>query len=84
MATQTEFFGKKYDPTELKNIDELKDIGFCGSLMFRACVLASSNCFSVKFAIITLRVFIFVNFFNCFQNSNFQKIFELFSNLENS
>lgn len=49
LATQTDFFGKKYNATDLTSIDELRDLWFCGSIMFRACVLVSSNCFSVIF-----------------------------------
>ncbi|XP_034188583.1 protein-lysine N-methyltransferase SMYD4 isoform X1 [Osmia lignaria lignaria] len=48
LATQTNFFCKKYEVNQLKNIDKFPKIRFCGSLMFRACVIMSSNCFSVQ------------------------------------
>lgn len=48
LATQTNFFCKKYEADELKDISEYPDIKFCGTLMFRACVITSSNCFSVQ------------------------------------
>ncbi|KAK2577165.1 hypothetical protein KPH14_003322 [Odynerus spinipes] len=48
LATQTNFFGKKYEIDYLKDISELSDLKFCGSIMFRACVIMSSNCFSIQ------------------------------------
>ncbi|XP_034934272.1 SET and MYND domain-containing protein 4-like [Chelonus insularis] len=48
LATQTNLFGKKYSFDELHDIDSLADIRFCGSLMLRACVITSSNCFSIQ------------------------------------
>ncbi|XP_033212943.1 SET and MYND domain-containing protein 4-like isoform X2 [Belonocnema kinseyi] len=48
LATQTTFFGVKYEASQLKNISELSNIKFCASLMFRACVITSSNCFSIQ------------------------------------
>ncbi|CAL7936338.1 unnamed protein product [Xylocopa violacea] len=48
LATQTNFFCKKYEVDQLKNITNYPEIKFCGSLMFRACVIMSSNCFSVQ------------------------------------
>lgn len=51
LATQTNFFCKKYEVNQLKDIDKFPKIRFCGSLMFRACVIMSSNCFSVIYLI---------------------------------
>ncbi|XP_008558969.1 SET and MYND domain-containing protein 4 isoform X1 [Microplitis demolitor] len=48
LSTQTKFFGKKYQLSELKDINKLPDIKFCGSIMLRACVITSSNCFSIQ------------------------------------
>lgn len=48
IATQTNFFGKKYKIDDLEDISEFYDLKFCGSIMFRACVIMSSNCFSVQ------------------------------------
>ncbi|CAG5087729.1 Similar to SMYD4: SET and MYND domain-containing protein 4 (Homo sapiens) [Cotesia congregata] len=48
LATQTKFFGKKYQLAELKDVDKVPDIKFCGSIMLRACVITSSNCFSIQ------------------------------------
>ncbi|CAK9802764.1 SET and MYND domain-containing protein 4 [Anthophora plagiata] len=48
LATQTNFFCKKYEVEQLQNISSYPNIRFCGSLMFRACVIMSSNCFSVQ------------------------------------
>ncbi|XP_017795167.1 PREDICTED: SET and MYND domain-containing protein 4-like [Habropoda laboriosa] len=48
LATQTNFFCKKYKVDQLQNISNYPNIRFCGSLMFRACVIMSSNCFSVQ------------------------------------
>ncbi|XP_043474196.1 SET and MYND domain-containing protein 4-like isoform X2 [Leptopilina heterotoma] len=48
LATQTKFFGNKYQIDELKKINELPDITFCGSIMFRASVIMSSNSFSIQ------------------------------------
>ncbi|XP_017757021.1 PREDICTED: SET and MYND domain-containing protein 4-like isoform X2 [Eufriesea mexicana] len=48
LATQTNFFCNKYEVDQLKDISNYPDIKFCGSLMFRACVIMSSNCFSVQ------------------------------------
>ncbi|KAF7411160.1 hypothetical protein HZH66_000056 [Vespula vulgaris] len=48
LATQTNFFGKKYEIDYLEDISEFSDLRFCGSIMFRACVIMSSNCFSVQ------------------------------------
>lgn len=49
LATQTKFFGKKYEIDYLEDISEFSELRFCGSIMFRACVIMSSNCFSVSF-----------------------------------
>ncbi|XP_053994858.1 SET and MYND domain-containing protein 4-like isoform X2 [Hylaeus anthracinus] len=48
LATQTNFFCKKYEVDQLKDIGNVSDLKFCGSLMFRACVIMSSNCFTVQ------------------------------------
>ncbi|XP_043508915.1 SET and MYND domain-containing protein 4-like isoform X1 [Frieseomelitta varia] len=48
LATQTNFFCNKYEVDQLKNISNYPNIIFSGSLMFRACVIMSSNCFSVQ------------------------------------
>ncbi|XP_015177541.1 PREDICTED: SET and MYND domain-containing protein 4-like isoform X1 [Polistes dominula] len=48
LAIRTNFFGKKYEIDYLEDISELSDLKFCGSIMFRACVIMSSNCFSVQ------------------------------------
>ncbi|KAG7211885.1 hypothetical protein KM043_011097 [Ampulex compressa] len=48
MATQTKFFCKKYEVDQLKDLSNLPQLRFCGSIMFRACVIMSSNCFSVQ------------------------------------
>lgn len=49
LATQTKFFPKKYEIDDLKDISEFSELKFCASIMFRACVIMSSNCFSVSF-----------------------------------
>lgn len=49
LATQTRFFPKKYEIDDLKDISEFSELKFCASIMFRACVIMSSNCFSVSF-----------------------------------
>lgn len=56
LSTQTKFFGKKYQLSELKDINKLPDIKFCGSIMLRACVITSSNCFSVIKKLITCKI----------------------------
>ncbi|XP_025602265.2 SET and MYND domain-containing protein 4-like isoform X2 [Athalia rosae] len=48
MAVETSFFKKKYKLEELRDISKFPDIGFCGAIMLRACVIMSSNCFSVQ------------------------------------
>ncbi|XP_043248068.1 SET and MYND domain-containing protein 4-like isoform X2 [Colletes gigas] len=48
LATQTNFFCKKYEVNQLKDINNVPELKFCGSLMFRACVIMSSNCFTVQ------------------------------------
>ncbi|XP_076170196.1 protein-lysine N-methyltransferase SMYD4 isoform X2 [Ptiloglossa arizonensis] len=48
LATQTNFFCKKYEVDQLKDISNVPELKFCGSLMFRACVIMSSNCFTVQ------------------------------------
>lgn len=48
LATQTKFFSKKYEMDDLKDITEFSELKFCASIMFRACVIMSSNCFSVS------------------------------------
>ncbi|XP_050582386.1 SET and MYND domain-containing protein 4-like isoform X1 [Bombus affinis] len=48
LATQTNFFCNKYEVDQLKDISNYPKIIFSGSLMFRACVIMSSNCFSVQ------------------------------------
>ncbi|KAI4484905.1 hypothetical protein M0802_012975 [Mischocyttarus mexicanus] len=50
LAIRTNFFGKKYELDHLEDYlkDELADLKFCGGIMFRACVIMSSNCFSVQ------------------------------------
>lgn len=49
LATQTKFFPKKYEIDDLKDITKFSELKFCASIMFRACVIMSSNCFSVSF-----------------------------------
>ncbi|XP_032683142.1 SET and MYND domain-containing protein 4-like isoform X2 [Odontomachus brunneus] len=48
LATQTKFFPKKYEMDDLKDISEFSELKFCASIMFRACVIMSCNCFSVQ------------------------------------
>lgn len=48
LATQTNFFCKKYQVDQLRDINDLPEIKFCGSIMFRACVIMCSNCFLVQ------------------------------------
>lgn len=48
LATQTRFFPKRYEIDDLKDISGFSELKFCASLMFRACVIMSSNCFSVS------------------------------------
>lgn len=48
LATQTKFFSKKYEIDDLKDISEFSELKFCASIMFRACVIMSSNCFSIQ------------------------------------
>lgn len=48
LATQTKFFSKKYEIDDMKDISEFSELKFCASIMFRACVIMSSNCFSVS------------------------------------
>ncbi|KAL6261766.1 hypothetical protein P5V15_006855 [Pogonomyrmex californicus] len=48
LATQTKFFHKKYEIDDLKDISEFSELKFCASIMFRACVIMSSNCFSIQ------------------------------------
>lgn len=48
LATQTKFFPKRYEVDDLKDISEFSELKFCASIMFRACVIMSSNCFSVS------------------------------------
>lgn len=48
LATQTRFFPKKYEIDDLKDISEFSELKFCASIMFRACVIMSSNCFSIQ------------------------------------
>ncbi|XP_076248796.1 protein-lysine N-methyltransferase SMYD4 isoform X2 [Calliopsis andreniformis] len=48
LATQTDFFCKKYEMEQLKDIDNFSELTFCGTLMFRACLITSSNCFTVQ------------------------------------
>ncbi|KAL6443003.1 hypothetical protein ACFW04_002772 [Cataglyphis niger] len=48
LATQTKFFCKKYEIDDLKDISEFSELKFCASIMFRACVIMSSNCFSIQ------------------------------------
>ncbi|XP_014489387.1 PREDICTED: SET and MYND domain-containing protein 4-like isoform X2 [Dinoponera quadriceps] len=48
LATQTRFFPRKYEMDDLKDISEFSELKFCASIMFRACVIMSSNCFSVQ------------------------------------
>ncbi|XP_019696858.1 SET and MYND domain-containing protein 4 isoform X2 [Harpegnathos saltator] len=48
LATQTRFFSKTYKMDDLKDISEFSELKFCASIMFRACVIMSSNCFSVQ------------------------------------
>ncbi|KAJ8670509.1 hypothetical protein QAD02_001768 [Eretmocerus hayati] len=48
LAMETPFFGKKYRPKELKDIAERADVRFCGTMIFRNCVIVSSNSFSVQ------------------------------------
>ncbi|XP_024935657.1 SET and MYND domain-containing protein 4 isoform X2 [Cephus cinctus] len=48
LATQTTFFGKRYLMENLANSDIFADLTFCGSIMLRASVIMSSNCFSIQ------------------------------------
>ncbi|KAL0101085.1 hypothetical protein PUN28_018738 [Cardiocondyla obscurior] len=48
LATQTKFFPKKYEIDDLEDISEFSELKFCASIMFRACVIMSSNCFSIQ------------------------------------
>ncbi|XP_023290633.1 SET and MYND domain-containing protein 4 [Orussus abietinus] len=48
LATQTDFFGKGYEVHQLRDIGQLAEITFCSTLMLRACVIMSSNCFSIQ------------------------------------
>ncbi|XP_025989037.1 SET and MYND domain-containing protein 4 isoform X2 [Solenopsis invicta] len=48
LATQTKFFPKKYEIDDLKDITKFSELKFCASIMFRACVIMSSNCFSIQ------------------------------------
>ncbi|XP_031840513.1 protein-lysine N-methyltransferase SMYD4 [Nomia melanderi] len=48
LATQTNFFCKKYKMNEIKDVNNVPQLKFCGSLMFRACVIMSSNCFTIQ------------------------------------
>ncbi|XP_066590446.1 SET and MYND domain-containing protein 4-like isoform X2 [Prorops nasuta] len=47
LATQTNFFGTQFQMSQL-SINDQANFRFCGSIMFRACVIMSSNCFSVQ------------------------------------
>ncbi|XP_026829087.1 SET and MYND domain-containing protein 4 isoform X3 [Ooceraea biroi] len=48
LATQTSFFPKTYKLDDLKDISGFAELKFCASVMFRACVMMSSNCFSIQ------------------------------------
>ncbi|XP_046747207.1 SET and MYND domain-containing protein 4-like isoform X1 [Diprion similis] len=48
LAVETNFFKKKFTLAELKDISMYPDIPFCGAIMLRACVIMSSNCFSIQ------------------------------------
>ncbi|XP_058792910.1 SET and MYND domain-containing protein 4-like [Phymastichus coffea] len=48
LATESNFFGKKFRPGQLKNIIDREDVKFCGAIIFRNCVIISSNSFSVQ------------------------------------
>lgn len=48
LATQTKFFADKYKMDDLRDISRYSKLKFCASIMFRACVIMSSNCFSVS------------------------------------
>ncbi|XP_076375521.1 protein-lysine N-methyltransferase SMYD4 isoform X1 [Megalopta genalis] len=48
LATETNFFCKKYEMVQLNDINNVPELKFCGSLMFRACVIMSSNCFTIQ------------------------------------
>ncbi|XP_011641936.1 SET and MYND domain-containing protein 4-like [Pogonomyrmex barbatus] len=48
LATQTKFFHKKYEIDDLRDISEFSELKFGASIMFRACVIMSSNCFSIQ------------------------------------
>ncbi|XP_072743347.1 SET and MYND domain-containing protein 4 isoform X2 [Anoplolepis gracilipes] len=48
LATQTKFFSKKYEIDDMKDISEFSELRFCASIMLRACVIMSSNCFSIQ------------------------------------
>ncbi|XP_014203986.1 SET and MYND domain-containing protein 4-like [Copidosoma floridanum] len=47
LAVVTKFFGKKYEMDELREAVEKDDVKFCGTLIFRNCVIVSSNSYSV-------------------------------------
>lgn len=48
LAMESSFFGKKFRPGQLKNIVDREDVKFCGAVVFRNCVIISSNSFSVS------------------------------------
>ncbi|XP_046605322.1 SET and MYND domain-containing protein 4-like isoform X1 [Neodiprion virginianus] len=48
LAVETDFFKKKFSLAELKDVSMYADIPFCGAIMLRACVIMSSNCFSIQ------------------------------------
>ncbi|XP_011504410.1 PREDICTED: SET and MYND domain-containing protein 4-like [Ceratosolen solmsi marchali] len=48
LATESEFFGKKYAFDELEHLAEQSDVKFCGTLVFRNCLIVSSNSFSIQ------------------------------------
>lgn len=63
LATQTNFFCNKYEVDQLKDISNYPKIIFSGSLMFRACVIMSSNCFSVIYLEDNTYIYIIINLF---------------------
>ncbi|OXU31151.1 hypothetical protein TSAR_015980 [Trichomalopsis sarcophagae] len=48
LAKESKFFGKKYNPKQLKDVVNRNDVKYCASLVFRNCVIVSSNSFSVQ------------------------------------
>lgn len=54
LGTETKFFGKKYRSCDMRNFVQQADVRFCGSIIFRSCVIVSSNTFSVSAVFINI------------------------------